>query len=58
LTSDVTVWIAIFTLGLLGLNWPLLGIFHERPFQYLLGFWIFFMILVARAARGGKGPPA
>jgi hypothetical protein len=58
LTSDVTVWVAIFTLGLLGLNWPLLGIFHESPFGYLLVFWLFFVLLVARAAHGGKRPPA
>jgi hypothetical protein len=58
LTGDVTVWVAIFTLGLLGLNWPLLEIFHESPFAYLLVFWLFFVLLVARAAHGGKGPPA
>jgi len=56
--KDVTIWVAIFTLGLLCLNWPLLGIFHDRPFGYLLFFWLFFMFLVARAARGGKEPPS
>ena len=56
--SDVTVWVAVFILGLLGLNWPLLEIFHEDPFTYLLAFWLLFVILVARVARGGKTPPA
>ena len=56
--NDVTVWVAIFILGLLCLNWPLLGIFHDRPFVYLLVFWLFFVLLVARAARGAKDPPA
>jgi len=52
------VWVAIFLLGLLCLNWPLLGIFHDGPFVYLLVFWLFFVFLVAWAARGGKAPPA
>jgi hypothetical protein len=56
--QDVTVWVAIFILGLLCLNWPLLSIFHDDPFAYLLVFWLFFVLLVARAARGGKAPPA
>ena len=56
--NDVTIWIAIFILGLLCLNWPLLGIFHDGPFVYLLVFWLFFVFLVARAARRGKAPPA
>jgi hypothetical protein len=56
--SDVTVWIAIFLLGLLGLNWPLLEIFRDAPFPYLLAFWLFFVLLMARAARGGKAPPS
>jgi hypothetical protein len=55
--NDVAVWVAIFILGLLCLNWPLLGIFHH-PFVYLLVFWLFFVFLVAWAARGGKAPPA
>ena len=54
---DVAAWVAIFVLGLLCLNWPLLGIFHDSPFEYLLVFWLFFVFLVARAARGGKEPP-
>lgn len=56
--SDVTVWLAIFILGLLGLNWPLLEIFRGDPFTYLLVFWLLFVLLVARVARGGKTPPA
>jgi hypothetical membrane protein len=55
--GDVTVWIAIFGLGLLCLNWPILGIFHDGTFVYLLVFWLFFVFLVARAARDRKNPP-
>jgi hypothetical membrane protein len=58
MANDVTVWVAIFMLGLLCLNWPLLGIFHDDPFVYLLVFWVFFMFLVAWASRPGKTPPA
>ena len=56
--NDVAVWVAIFILGLLCLNWPLLGIFHDNPFAYLLVFWLVFVVIVAWAARGGKAPPA
>jgi len=52
--NDVTLWVAIFSFGLLCLNWPLLGIFHDKPFVYLLVFWLFFVLLVAWAVRGGK----
>ena len=56
--NDVTLWVAIFSFGLLCLNWPLLGMFQDKAFVYLLVFWLFFVFLVARAARGGKAPPA
>ena len=56
--NDVSVWVAIFLLGLLGLNWPLLEIFHDGPFAYLLVFWLIFVLLVARVARGGQAPPS
>lgn len=55
---DVTLWVAIFILGLFGLNWPLLAIVHDNPFVYLLVVWLLFMVLVAWAARAGKAPPA
>jgi hypothetical protein len=55
--SDVAVWIVIFHLGLLGLNWPVLEAFRGSLFEYLLAFWLLFVLLVARAARGG-GPQA
>ena len=56
--NDVAVWVAVFILGLLCLNWPLLGIVHDDPFVYLLVFWVFFVVLVAWAGRAGKAPPA
>lgn len=55
--SDVAVWVAIFAFGLLGLNWPLLAIFHEAPFVYLLAFWLLFVAIVGLAARGERPPP-
>ena len=55
--SDVAVWIVLFHLGLLCLNWPLLEIFRGALFEYLLAFWLLFVLLVARAARGGGPPP-
>ena len=57
LMSDVTVWIAIFMFGLVGLNWPVLEVFHGHAFWYLLLFWLLFVLLVHRAARGGLRPP-
>lgn len=56
--NDVAAWIVIFILGLIGLNWPLLEIFHAAPFTYLLVFWLFFMLLVARVSHKDKAPPA
>ena len=56
--SDVAVWIVLFHLGLLGLNWPLLEIFRGALFEYLLVFWLLFVLLVARAARGDGAAPA
>lgn len=55
--SDVAVWIVLFHLGLLGLNWPLLEVFRGAAFEYLMLFWLLFLFLVARAARGGGHAP-
>ena len=41
--SDVAVWIVLFHLGLLGLNWPLLEIFRGALFEYLLVFWLLWL---------------
>jgi len=54
---DVAVWIAIFLLGLLGLNWPVLEVFRESVFWYLLLFWLLLVALIAGAARDGGAPP-
>lgn len=45
------IWIFIFVLGLLGMNWPLLEIFHIKVIAYLFVFWLLFIILVAFAVR-------
>jgi hypothetical protein len=55
--GDGTVWIAIFMFGLVGLNWPVLEVFHRSVFWYLLVFWLLFVLLVARAARRDAPPP-
>lgn len=41
------LWVFIFILGLLGLNWPLLEIFHIEVVTYLFVFWLFFIVLIA-----------
>jgi uncharacterized membrane protein YuzA (DUF378 family) len=47
--KNTEVWIFIFILGLLGLNWPLLEIFHTDVVKYLFAFWLIFIILIAFA---------
>jgi len=43
------IWLFIFVLGLLGLNWPFLEIFHISVAKYLIVFWFFYIVLVAFA---------
>lgn len=45
------IWVFIFSLGLLGLNWPLLEIFHTKVVAYLFVVWLLFIFLVAFAAH-------
>lgn len=45
------IWVFIFSLGLLGLNWPLLEIFHTNVVAYLFVTWLLFIILVAFGAH-------
>lgn len=49
------IWVFIFFLGLLGMNWPLLEIFNVEVASYLFVFWLFFIILVSFAVRKMKG---
>jgi hypothetical protein len=48
------IWIFIFILGLLGLNWPFLDIFHVSVVTYLFSFWLLFIVLVAFAVRKNR----
>jgi len=48
------IWIFIFILGLLGLNWPFLEIFHVNVVGYLFSFWLLFIALVALAVRKNR----
>lgn len=47
--KNTEIWIFIFILGLLGLNWPFLEIFHTDAAEYLFSFWLIFIILIAFA---------
>lgn len=47
---NAELWVFIFFLGLLGLNWPILEIFHLDVVTYLFVFWFFFIGLVAYAS--------
>ncbi|HET6515084.1 MAG TPA: hypothetical protein VFG09_07990 [Thermodesulfovibrionales bacterium] len=49
------IWIFIFILGLLGLNWPFLEIFNVTVVSYLFIFWFLFILLVAFAVRKTRG---
>ncbi len=48
--KNTEIWLFIFVLGLLGLNWPLLEIFHTDEVTYLFVFWLLFILLVAYGA--------
>lgn len=44
------IWIFIFIVGLLGINWPFLEIFHPNEIAYLFIFWLVFIILIVLGA--------
>jgi len=48
---NTEIWVFIFFLGLLGLNWPVLEIFHTEVLPYLFLFWLFLVILIAVAVK-------
>ncbi|MCL4490668.1 MAG: hypothetical protein M1510_02025 [Nitrospirae bacterium] len=48
---NAELWVFIFLLGLLGLNWPIIEIFHIDVIMYLFVFWLLFIGLVAYAAH-------
>jgi hypothetical protein len=55
---NTEVWIFIFIIGLLLLNWPLLEVFRLNVTEYLFIFWTAFISLIACAAHGfGAKPP-
>ena len=45
------IWVFIFSLGLLSLNWPFLEIFYTTEVSYLFVTWILLIVLVAFAAH-------
>ncbi len=47
---NAELWVFIFILGLLGLNWPLLEIFYVNIVAYLFVFWLLLIALVAVAS--------
>jgi hypothetical protein len=48
------IWVFIFVLGLLGLNWPFLEIFHIDVVSYLFFFWLLFIVLLGFAAHKNR----
>ncbi len=44
--NNKDIWIFIFLLGMLGLNWPIIEIFHPNEIAYLFFFWIIFILLI------------
>ncbi len=49
--KNTGIWVFIFSLGLLSLNWPFLEIFYTKVVDYLFITWILFIILIAIAAH-------
>lgn len=49
--KNTEVWIFIFLLGLIGLNWPMLEVFYATSVFYLFGFWLLFIALMAIAVH-------
>jgi hypothetical protein len=54
---NVSIWIALFFCGLVGLNWPILEAFGDGVFWYLQGFWLVLVALIGLAARRAAPPP-
>ncbi|HXX53721.1 MAG TPA: hypothetical protein VEI28_04030 [Thermodesulfovibrionales bacterium] len=49
--KNTEIWVFIFSLGLLSLNWPFLEIFYTSEVSYLFVTWILLIVLVALASR-------
>jgi len=49
--KNTEIWVFIFSLGLLSLNWPFLEIFYTTEVSYLFVTWILLIVLVAIAAH-------
>ena len=52
--KNTEIWVFIFILGLLFLNWPVLEIFHIEVVRYLFVFWAVFIGLIAFATYKSK----
>ena len=49
--KNTEIWVFIFSLGLLSLNWPFLEIFYTTAVFYLFVTWILLIVLVAIASH-------
>ena len=49
--KNTEIWVFIFFLGLLSLNWPFLEIFYTTAVSYLFVTWILLIVLVAIASH-------
>ena len=52
--KNTEIWVFIFILGLLFLNWPVLDIFRIEVVRYLFIFWAVFIGLIAFATYKSK----
>jgi len=52
--KNTEIWVFIFILGLLFLNWPVLEIFRIEVVRYLFVFWAIFIGLIAFATYKTK----
>lgn len=53
--KNTEIWVFIFILGLLFLNWPVLEIFRIEVVGYLFVFWAIFIGLIAFATSKKDG---
>lgn len=48
---NAEVYIFLFIVGLLGVNWPMLEIFYRNEVLYLMTFWLLFILALVLAAH-------
>jgi len=51
---NAEISIFLFIMGLLGVNWPILEIFHASVAVYLFTFWLIFIVATALYSNSQK----